>query len=212
MICFHPDKCHVLTLGKIENIQHAHRYCLNDQVLEHVDFEKDLGLKFDSDLSFDHICEKVKKANVLAGLIHRSFSYLSPEMFKYLFSAFVRPHLEYDQVVWSPRFRKHVNIIEGVQRRATKHVDGLKNLPYPLRLKRIGLPTLEYRRERADMVEMYKHIQVYDANAVPDRVKLHDCPSRKHNYQLRRNFPNDGIRGAQSKSFYFRAIKPWNEL
>ena len=74
LICFHPDKCHVLTLGKIENIQHAHRYCLNDQVLEHVDFEKDLGLKFDSDLSFDHICEKVKKANVLAGLIHRSFS------------------------------------------------------------------------------------------------------------------------------------------
>ena len=47
-------------------------------------------------------------------------------------------------------------MIENVQRRATKYLPGFRNLPYEERLRRLDLATLAYRRERADMIEMYK--------------------------------------------------------
>ena len=41
LLKFHPDKCHVLTLGKFNKIKHAHKYMLNGVELEHVFEEKD---------------------------------------------------------------------------------------------------------------------------------------------------------------------------
>ena len=73
LLNFHPDKCHVLTLGKFDNIRHTHRYHI-DTELEHVFKEKDLGITMDGDLSFEeHISLKVKKANVVMGQIRRKF-------------------------------------------------------------------------------------------------------------------------------------------
>ena len=61
-------KCHVLTLGKHENIVHAHNYHLNNHELEHVFDEKDLGIILDPELKFEeHIAAKVKKANSIMG-------------------------------------------------------------------------------------------------------------------------------------------------
>ena len=53
---------------------------------------------------------------------------------------------------------KYKNLIEGVQRRATKLVPELKNLPYKERLKKLKLTTLVERRVRGDMIETYKLI------------------------------------------------------
>ena len=97
--------------------------------LDHVFEEKDLGVYIDSELKFDeHISAKVNKANSMVGLI--SFSYLDCALFKRLYTSFARPHLEYAQSVWSPHLAKHINMIENVQIRATKLVDGLKKLIY----------------------------------------------------------------------------------
>ena len=90
---FNIDKCHVLTLGKFENIKHTHRYTIfkND-----VFREKDLGVTFESDLKFeDHISAKVNKANAIAGLIRRSFSFPDGRLFKKLYMTFVQP------AIWS---------------------------------------------------------------------------------------------------------------
>ena len=89
----HPDKCHVITLGKFDNIRYTHRYSIYEHELEHVFEEKDLGVTFESDLKFDeHISAKVRKANVIVGLIRRTFSFLDCRMFKKLYTNFVRPH------------------------------------------------------------------------------------------------------------------------
>ena len=135
LLAFNSSKCHVLSLGEIENIVHAHYYTMDGVVLEHVFEEKDLGIIVDSQLTFDeHISQKVKKANAMAGLIRRSFTYLEPMFFKKLYVAFVRPHLEYGQSIWSPYLHKHINAIEKVQMRATKNVDGFSLLSYEERL------------------------------------------------------------------------------
>ena len=213
LLRFHPDKCHVLTIGKHSNIVHAHPYSLAGNQLEHTFIEKDLGVLIDSDLSFEeHISKQVNKANSMLGVIRRSFDYLSPKIFCTLYSTFVRPHLEYAQSVWSPKLRKRANLIERVQRRATRLVPMYRNLPYEERLRRLDLPSLEFRRHFGDMVQIYKHLHNYDQATIPKKIVRRTRPSRKHEFELLPNFANDGHRGPQSKSFYYRCITAWNNL
>ena len=109
LLRFHPDKCHVLSLGKIENTMHTHRYRICQQEMEHVFDKKDLGVIFDSDLSFsEHIADKINKANAITGLIRRSFTFLDCESFIKLYCAMVRPHVEYGQSIWSPHLMKDI--------------------------------------------------------------------------------------------------------
>ena len=86
------------------------------------------------------------------GLIRRTFSYLYGDTFKKLYWSFVRPHLEYANSVWSPHLRKHIKMLESVQIRGTKLVDGMKMISYQERLQALDLPTLLHRRDRGDMI------------------------------------------------------------
>ena len=47
-------------------------------------------------------------------------------------------------------------MLEKIQRRATKLIKDLKDMPYPARLRRLKLPSLKFRRRRGDMITMYK--------------------------------------------------------
>ena len=213
LLKFHPDKCHLLTLGKFENIRYCHRYKVSGKEIEHTSEEKDLGVVMDSELSFEeHIVTKVKKANNIVGIIRRSFSYLDQNTFVKIFTAFVRHHLEYGQVVWSPHLRKHINMIENVQVRATKLIDGFGSMTYPERLKKLNLPTLAFRRLRGDMIETYKHFHKYDPNILPPSYKPRNRPSRSHKYQIQPIRPRDGERGLHRNSFYCRIADIWNRL
>ena len=74
-------------------------------------------------------------------------------------------HLDYASSVYSPYKLKHVDQPEAVQRRATKQLPGMKDKPYPDRLKELKLPILSYRRLRGDMIEVHKIINgIYDKN------------------------------------------------
>ena len=125
---------------------------------------------------------------------------------------FVRPHLEYGQSAWCPHLKKYIDVLEKVQIRATKLVDGLGDLEYHERLKRLQLPTLVYRRKRGDMIEMYKHFHVYDRQILATSFQPRDRPSRQHPHQLHTLRSYDGKRGPQTNSYYHRVVKTWNEL
>ena len=212
---FNRKKCHVLSLGKFENTKHTHRYHLGGDEIEHVFTEKDLGITIDSELTYEeHVANKIRVANGIVGLMRRSFSYLDPMSFKKLFCAFVRPHLEYGQSVWAPHLQKNINAIEKVQIRATKLVDGLKNLEYEERLRRCDLTTLRFRRMRGDMIEMWKHFNVYDRDILSPSFTPNERPVRNgnHKFQLYQRRPGDGERGVQTNSYYFRTTEIWNGL
>ena len=140
---FHPDKCVVMRIAKNQKKLATKPYYNMDATrLKIVEQEKDLGVVVDSQLKFEeHITRIVKKANSVMGMIRRSFLYLDKDMFKKLFIAMVRPHLEYGATIWNPHLKKQITLIENVQRRASKQIPGLAHLSYRERLQLIKLPT-----------------------------------------------------------------------
>ena len=132
--------------------------------LEPTQAEKDLRVMVDDQLTFTcHVEAAVNKANKILGLIRISCSHLDQTSLRHLYTALVRPHLEYGNVAWSPRYLKDSRLLENVQHRATKLVPELRNLPYEERLRMLGLPSLFYRRARGDMIEVYKFLhKVYE--------------------------------------------------
>ncbi|XP_069142206.1 uncharacterized protein [Argopecten irradians] len=130
--------------------------------LDNITSEKDIGVTVDEDLNFrTHIQLGVNKANSILGLIKRTVTFLDEKMFKLLFKALVRPHLEYASSVWSPYMIKDIELIENVQQRATKLIPGFKDLPYPECLQRLNLPTLEHRRKRGDLINVFQNPEKY---------------------------------------------------
>ena len=212
-VTFNADKCHVLTLGKFVNITHTHRYVVSGEELEHVYVEKDLGVTIDENLTFsEHISNKTRSAIGIMAKIRSAFSYLDQETFKKLYISFVRPHLEYAQSMWSPHQAKFVNMLENVQKRATQLVDGLGNLEYSERLRKLKLPSLKYRRLRGDMIEVFKHYNTYDKKVLSASFQPRIRSSRRHQYQLHERVPQDGTTGIQANSFYYRVSRAWNVL
>ena len=160
----------------------------------------------------DNISRKIKVANAIVGQMRRSFSYLDCDTFKRIFVAFVRPHLEYGEAVWSPHLKKNIDAIENVQIRATKLVDGLSELDYSERLKKLDLPTLAFRRRRGDIIEFYKHFHAYDKSTLAPSFKPKDRTSLQHRFQLHIPPMKDGPRGVQTNFFFQRTTKLWNNL
>ena len=83
-------------------------------------------------------------------------------------------------------YEKDAELLESVQRRATKMVPEMKNCDYATRLKKLALPSLSYRRKRGDMIEVYKYTHgLYKVSALP--VEVEEKTTRGHNYKLKKN-------------------------
>ena len=85
-----------------------------------------------------------------------NFKHLVTDDFQIIYDIYIHSHLEYCIQACSPHLVKDIDILENVQKVATNLVPKLKKSSYPVRLQKLGLTTLKDRRERGDMIEVYK--------------------------------------------------------
>ena len=147
-------------------------------------------------------------------MVRRNFEFLDAEIFPLLYKTVVRPHLESAVSVWAPHKIELIKKIEGVQRRATKYLPGMKDLTYPERLRKLKLPTLMYRRLRGDLIEAFKILKpVYDTNVRPVLTKLKDVATytglKGYDTNL---YLKHGQKNIRKHSFSLRTVEHWNNL
>src|ERR1043165_4397869 len=205
---FNTDKCSVIHLGS-ENRKQLYSLC--GSVLRESTKERDFGIIVDSSMKFSEQCNiAIKNANTILGLKRRTIKCKSQHIIMKLYKALVRLKLEYCIQAWRPYLKKNIDNIEKVQLRATKMIEECKHLNYEDRLIQTGLTTLDERRTRGDLIEVFKMIKSFNkAEYRTFFTIVQNSRTRGHGFKFVKNRSRLDIR----KHFFSqRVVNEWNAL
>ena len=157
-----------------------------------------------------HINKLLGSTYKMLANIRVAYHYMDKDMMKRILTSMIRPRLEYAAVVWSPHAKKDITKLERIQRVATKMVPELSELTYEDRLREMGLPTLQDRRERGDLITLYKilnGIEKLDEQNMEMEEKTRQM--RGHSRKIRKS---RCLKDTKKYSFSHRIVDTWNGL
>ena len=154
--------------------------------------------------------DAVRKASHTLSCVHSCISSKSKEVILPLYAALFRPQLEYCIQFWAPHFKRDVDSMERVQRKATRMIRGQQGRPYEERLRDLNLFSLQKRRLRGDLVACYKLVRG-DQQALGESLFPRALPeaTRNNGHKLAEGRFRLDIR---RRYFTVRAARTWNQL
>ena len=210
------NKCKLMHVGKKN--PRAKYYLFDSESKEDIELEvstceRDLGIMIsNSGKSEKQVNAAVNKANRILGMCVKTFENFDQVIGKTVYTTFVRPHLEFAAPAWSPHLVRDIQAIEKVQRRALRSISGLRHLSYKDRLQETKLSTLYERRQRGDLIQLFKIRNEFDKKTWPSfdsHNNGHRTSSRYHGDQIRREITANT---ARHNFFINRTASIWNRL
>lgn len=156
------EKCYFISFSrKQEASQLLNGYTFNGAFISKVNFIRDLGVIFDSKLTFEpHYNHIVNTSFKMLGFIFRSLdNFRRIGTYTTLYYSYIRSIIEYCAPVWNPYYQNHIDSIERIQKKFTRMIFRKFHYPYEsynMRLKRLELISLEDRRRLIDETNLYK--------------------------------------------------------
>ncbi|GAB0205156.1 hypothetical protein GRJ2_002981200 [Grus japonensis] len=151
-----------------------------------------------------------QKANHVLGCIKNQYDQQVEGGDPALYSALVRAHLEYCVQLWGPQYRRDMELLERVQRRAMKLIGGMEHLSYEDRLRELGLFSLEKRRFWGDLIAAFQYLKgAYGKDG--EGLFMRECSDRTrgNGFKVKEGrFRLD----ARKKFFSVRVVRHWNRL
>lgn len=156
------DKCYFISFGRRdESMQLLNGYSINGTAMAKVNSIRDLGVTFDSKLTFEHhfniIC---KSAFKMLGFISRSlYKFRNINTYTTLYNTYIRSIIEYCATIWSPFYQCHIDAIERIQKKFTRIIFRKFHFPYEcyiMRLRRLEMISLEDMRGLIDELNLFK--------------------------------------------------------
>jgi len=209
------DKCKVMNIGGNSEVGRSRTYSLlrNDGTtveLKQTTEERDLGIILTPDFKFSaQAAHAASKANAMTSTLKHTFISRDVETWASLYRTYIRPHLEFAISAWNPSLRRDITLLEKAQRRVTRLPNPLRGIGYEARLERMHLTTLETRRLRGDLIQMFK------ATRGADIIHWHNKPvwsepRESRRSQLRREIV---LSCHQRRNFFINRIaNEWNAL
>ena len=164
LMCHTTSKCNLSQQLPFSN-QYFEYTTPNGVNIQHSDIIKDLGIRITPNLSWS------PQINMLADSARRLISWVlsvfqdrSEETMMCLYRSLIRSRLEYCSALWNPSKMEDIITLESVQRLFTSKISGLSDYTYHQRLRKLKLISLQRRRERFIIIQMWKIINNVSPN------------------------------------------------